>query len=161
MVSTYHPELDTTPLVDELEATKFRGMVGSCDWLITLGRFDVNCAVNALSRHSMQPREGHVKAMRHVLGYLKRFPSGRIIFDPNQMHHVATAAKSHDEYFAPWKDVHPDLMEDIPPDMPPVPKGRSVKLSCFVHRNDHIHELHPNFVDLQTTEDCGDLHTWL
>ena len=63
MTSTHHPELDMTPFASELDATKYCGMVSSCDWLITLGCFDINYAVNMLSCYSQQPHEGHIKAI--------------------------------------------------------------------------------------------------
>eukprot|EP00978_Attheya_sp_CCMP212_P015199 scaffold39151_cov46-Attheya_sp.AAC.1 len=34
--SEYHTELDTTPFVSPLMATKYRGMIGSANWLVTL-----------------------------------------------------------------------------------------------------------------------------
>ena len=46
----YHPELDTTPLLSPCEASIYWGLVGSANWLITLGRFDIHYATNTLSR---------------------------------------------------------------------------------------------------------------
>ena len=34
-----HPKLDTTPLLDEEDITKFQSMVGAAQWLVTLARF--------------------------------------------------------------------------------------------------------------------------
>ncbi len=72
----YHPKMDDSLLVTAQEASKYRGMMGSCNWLITLGRFDINYATQALSRFVMAPREGRFKAMQRVMGYLKKFPKG-------------------------------------------------------------------------------------
>ena len=49
MHDSYHPELDDTPLVDARDASKYRGIVGSCNWVITLGRFDINYATQVMS----------------------------------------------------------------------------------------------------------------
>ena len=78
-----HPDLDDTPIVTPKEASKYRGMVGSCNWVITLGRFDIGCTIQALSRYSMAPQEGHFKAMKRVMGYIKAHYKGRVIIDPN------------------------------------------------------------------------------
>eukprot|EP00978_Attheya_sp_CCMP212_P009067 scaffold21363_cov33-Attheya_sp.AAC.6 len=86
MSSEYHAELDTTPFVSPLMATKYCGMIlGSANWLVTLGRYDVAFATNCLARYSMSPREGHYKAMRSVLGYLKDNRNGCIVFDPTDL----------------------------------------------------------------------------
>ena len=36
-----HPELDDSPLCSEKEGTLYRSMVGSTNWIVTLGRFDI------------------------------------------------------------------------------------------------------------------------
>ena len=136
-----HPELDTAPFLNDLDATKFRGMTGSCDWLITLGRFDINCAVNVLSRYSMQPREGHLKCIRQVVGCLAKHPRGKIVMDPTHMKRIASDNKSDDEHFEPWRHACPDAREEVPQDLLPKPRGRSVNVSCFVdadHARDQV-----------------------
>ena len=45
----YHPETDTTKLCSPSEHSKYRSLIGSANWMITLGRFDVNYVVNTLS----------------------------------------------------------------------------------------------------------------
>ena len=42
MEDKYHPGLDDSPLCDPELASKFRSVIGSLNWIITLGRFDVN-----------------------------------------------------------------------------------------------------------------------
>ena len=71
MAEGAHPELDDSPLLSTIDHSKFRSLVGCANWLVTLGRFDVAYAVNALSRFSMAPRQGHLDAMVRVFGYLK------------------------------------------------------------------------------------------
>ena len=56
-----HPELDETPFLDEKDALTFRTFVGSAQWAVALGRFDMHCATSTLSRHNTAPREGHMK----------------------------------------------------------------------------------------------------
>jgi hypothetical protein len=134
MEESYHPEMDDTPLVSSRDSSKYRGMVGSCNWLITLGRFDINYATQALSRFSMAPREGHFKAMQRVLGYLKKFPKGRIIIDTNHRDWSSFPMDTSDN----WKDFYPDAAEEMPPNMP-LPKGKGVRITCYVDA-DHAHD---------------------
>src|SRR5688500_7223411 len=73
----YHAEMDETPLLPPEQISLYQSLLGSANWIITLGRFDINYAVNTLSRYSMAPREGHFKAMCRVFfGYLKQRPKG-------------------------------------------------------------------------------------
>jgi hypothetical protein len=65
-----HPETDDTTLLNEEHVSKYCGLIGSANWIITLGRFDIAYATMALARFSMAPREGHFKAMECVFGYL-------------------------------------------------------------------------------------------
>ena len=51
MDSEYHAEMDDSPLVDSEGITRFRSMIGSLNWILTLGRFDIAFALNNLSRY--------------------------------------------------------------------------------------------------------------
>src|SRR6478735_2529933 len=80
----YHAEMDETPLVPPSKISDYQSLLGSANWIITLGRFDIYCAINTLSRYSMAPREGHFKAMTRVFGYLRQRTRGRILIDVSQ-----------------------------------------------------------------------------
>ena len=67
----YHPEMDESPLLPPEKISLYQSLLGSANWIITLGRFDIHYAVNTLSRYSMAPREGHLKAMHRIFGYLR------------------------------------------------------------------------------------------
>ena len=136
MAFEYHPELDTTPLISAFDTTKFRAMVGSCNWLITLGRLDINYAVQALSRYRTAPRQGHFEAMIRVLGYLKKFYKGRIIMDPNYRDNSDYEKKIKD--YDNWKEFYPDAEEELPPNMPK-PMGKAAQITCYVDA-DHAHD---------------------
>jgi hypothetical protein len=47
MDEKYHPEADETDLLGEREASLFRGFIGSANWMITLGRFDMAYATSS------------------------------------------------------------------------------------------------------------------
>ena len=113
MAEEYHPEIDDSPLLDDLHIAKFWSIIGSANWIITLGRFDINYATSALSRFNMAPREGHLQAAKRVLGYLKLFPKGRTIFDTSYPDHEGFPIDDHPN----WKEFYPDAEEDIPIDI--------------------------------------------
>jgi hypothetical protein len=44
-----HPELDTSPILDDDGIQKYQSLIGTLQWAITLGRFDVATAVMTMS----------------------------------------------------------------------------------------------------------------
>ena len=127
MAKEYHPEEDNTPLLDNIGISKYRSLIGTGNWIITLGRFDVFYAINTLSRYSATPQEGHLKAMMRVFGYLDAFPNGRIIIDPTYYDRSKYPPTRHEN----WDELYPDAEEDIPSDMP-TPKGKEARITVFV-----------------------------
>ena len=65
----YHPELDTSELLGPPEISKYKSLIGSGNWLITLGRFDIQYAMSTLSQYSMA-RVGHMTTLHRIFGYL-------------------------------------------------------------------------------------------
>jgi hypothetical protein len=134
MDSSYHPETDDSPPLGDHDHFVFRGLVRSANWVITLGRFDVYYATNALSRFSMAPREGHLNAMKRVFGYLKKFSAGKIMVDASYPDHSKYETIDHE-----WGERYPDAEEEIPPDIPE-PKGKPARITCNADA-DHAHDV--------------------
>eukprot|EP00543_Licmophora_paradoxa_P007043 CAMPEP_0202454780 /NCGR_PEP_ID=MMETSP1360-20130828/12436_1 /ASSEMBLY_ACC=CAM_ASM_000848 /TAXON_ID=515479 /ORGANISM="Licmophora paradoxa, Strain CCMP2313" /LENGTH=71 /DNA_ID=CAMNT_0049074187 /DNA_START=191 /DNA_END=406 /DNA_ORIENTATION=+ len=65
MDPNHHPEIDDSNFLMEDDVSKYRMMVGSLDWLITLGRYDIQYVKvkSSVARHMMIPREGHMHAI--------------------------------------------------------------------------------------------------
>jgi hypothetical protein len=55
MSEQYHPESDEMPLLDNRGASIYRGLIGSANWAITLGHFDIQYVTQTMSRFSMAP----------------------------------------------------------------------------------------------------------
>jgi hypothetical protein len=134
MSDQYHPETDDTPLIDDRGASIYRGLIGSANWAVTLGRFDIQYATQMMSRFSMAPREGHLEAMKRVFGYLKKFPKGKIVVDPSYRDHSAFEISSYQN----WKQFYPDAHEELPYDMP-TPFGKKARITVYVDA-DHAHD---------------------
>jgi hypothetical protein len=100
-----------------------------------LGRFDIAYATSAMSRFNMSPREGHLKAVKRILAYLKTFPKGRLIVDTTYPDHSIYPVEDHPN----WKDFYPDAEEEIPNDLP-MSKGPKVRMTVYVDA-DHAHDL--------------------
>ena len=83
----------------------------------------------------MAPKEGHLKAMRQVFGYLKQYPHGKIIVNTTKPYHTIF----HSEDYHSWNEFYPDAQEEIPHDLIE-PKGKSTRLTVYVDA-DHAHDL--------------------
>ena len=130
----YHPETDDTPLLDARGGSLYHSLIGSANWAITLGRFDIQYATQTLSQYSMAPREGHLHAIKRVFSYLKKFPKGKIVIDSD---YQDTSTFKINEY-QNWKEFYPNVEEELPDDMP-TPFGKAAQITVYVNAN-HAHD---------------------
>ena len=137
MAEGSHSELDDSPLLNAIDHSKFRSLVGCANWLVTLGRFDIAYAVNSYSRFSMAPRQGHLDGMIRVFGYLKKWSKGSIVIDPKYPDHDQFDVADYNQ----WREFYPDAEEMIPDDdYRPEPKGPKVRTTVYKDA-DHAHDL--------------------
>ena len=64
-----HPELDTSEILEGQEVNHYLTTVGQLQWLITLGRFDIQAQVITMSRVRAQPRKGHLDRLKRIYAY--------------------------------------------------------------------------------------------
>jgi hypothetical protein len=135
MSEGYHPEVDDSPLCTKDNSAKYRSIIGCCIWMIVLGRFDLSYAISAMNRFNMLPREGHLKAVKRILCYLKTFPKGRVIIDTSYPDHSVYPVEDHSN----WMEFYPDASEEITKYLPPE-KGPRVRMTVYVDA-DHAYDL--------------------
>ena len=68
-----HPELDDSPLLDGDGMAKCQSLIGTLQWCITLGRFDIATAVMSMSSFRVAPRQGHMDRVKCICGCLSKF----------------------------------------------------------------------------------------
>jgi hypothetical protein len=83
----------------------------------------------------MLPREGHLKAVKRILSYLKTFPKGRVIIDTSYPDHSMHPVEDH---HSNWMEFYPDASEEIPKDLPSEKVPR-VRMTVYVDA-DHAHD---------------------
>jgi hypothetical protein len=125
----YHPELDESPLVDSEKITLYRSLIGSGNWILTLGRFDIAYALSSMSRYNMAPREGHFDALIQMFGYLKKHMKGQIVIDYKSapIRGKALISSRHN-----WSEFYSAACEEIPYNMAK-PKGVRAELTAYVN----------------------------
>jgi hypothetical protein len=114
---------------------KYRSIIGCCIWMIFLGRFDIAYATSVKSRFNILPREGHFKAVKRILSYLKTFPKRRVIIDTSYPDHSVYPVEDNSNCM----EFYPYTGEEIPKDLPPE-KGPRVRMTVYVDA-DHAHDL--------------------
>jgi hypothetical protein len=128
-------EIDDSPLCTEDDSSAYRSIIGCCIWMIVLGRFDIAHATSSMSRFNMLPKEGHLKAVKRILSYLKTYTKGRVVIDASYPDHSLYPVEDH----LNWMEFYPDSGEEIPKDLPPE-KGQRVRMIVYADA-DHAHDL--------------------
>ena len=86
-------------------------MIGSLQWSIILGRFDIAVAVMTMSGFRSAPRKGHLERLKRIYGYLYKFRDSRIRFHVYQpdLSHIVLPRQN-------WESVYGDIQKDLPTD---------------------------------------------
>ena len=124
----YYPELDESEFLNPQGISHYRSFIGSANWVVTLGRFDICYALSSLSRYMMAPRKGHLDAMMKLFGYLRRTSDGQI---PVDIGHAPIQDKAFYTGYAAWTEFYEDTEEDIPYDLLQS-DGNLVRITTYV-----------------------------
>jgi hypothetical protein len=131
-----HPEMDESDLLGEEDIAKYQMLCGCAQWAVSLGRFDVQYAVNTMARFGVCPREGHLKRMLRIFGYLKYHTKARIKFDMDEPLIDSLDFKNFE-----WNELYPEATEEIAYDTPCAKETeKDVFITCHCD-SDHGHDL--------------------
>ncbi len=125
-----NPEMDVSTYLEEDDIQKYQSMVGSMQWAVSLGRFDIATAVMTLSGFRAAPRVGHLDRCKRVYGYLLQFRDATIRFRTEEPDYSNLPDQDYDWMYS----VYGDMEEQIPHDRPPA-LGKYVTLTHFVDAN--------------------------
>ena len=126
-----HPELDTTELLDEDGTAKYQSLIGVLQWVITIGRFDVQVHVMTLSSFRAMPRRGHLDRVKRIFGYLSKMRHAAIRIRTQIPESLGELPKP---YYDWSRTVYGDLKEIIPGDAPE-PLGKPVTTITYKDAN--------------------------
>jgi hypothetical protein len=73
-----HPELDTSELYTQEQITQYQSMIGALQWIVTIGRFDINTVAMTMSGFCMAPIVGHLNRLKRIHGYLLKMKHASI-----------------------------------------------------------------------------------
>ena len=126
----YCVDTDVSEPLDDECASFFQHIIGVMRWMIELGRVDIAVEVSLLSSYLAYPREGHLQAALHIMGYLRLKHNTRLIFDPSYPEIIESDFPQFD-----WTEFYGDVTEAVPTDMP-TPLGKAVDIRMMVD-SDH------------------------
>ena len=124
-----HPELDDSELLDAEGIQQYQSLIGSLQWAISLGRFDIATSVMSMSSFRVLPRRGHLQRLKRICGYLVKMKHATLRFRVHEPDYSDLPSKEYD-----WASTYGEVQELLPDDAPP-PLGRQVTLTHYVDAN--------------------------
>ena len=89
--------------------------------------------MNTMAHFGMKPRDGHLKAMKCIYGYIKMHLQGHTPLDASFHDWSPYDIQEYD-----WNEFYPDAKEELPPDMPD-PRGKAAWIMVYKDA-DHAHD---------------------
>ena len=80
-----HPEMDECDLLDQEQMAQYQILIGSEQWDISLGWYDVQYVKYVLAIFFQQPKEVHMNRDFSIFGYLNHYLWENIHFDTQQI----------------------------------------------------------------------------
>ena len=109
-----HPEMDTSELLPLAHAKIFQSLIGACQWVIQLGRFDIAVHIMSLSSFRAEPRQGHLDRMKRFYSYLYRFCFATICIRTDMPDFSDLNVVHSDWSNSPYAGTHEDLPTNLP-----------------------------------------------
>ena len=125
-----HPELDDSPLLEVDDIAKYQSLIGTLQWTISLGRFDIATAVMSMSGFRVAPREGHLIRVRRICGYLAKFRNACIRVRTEIPDYSDIVPQHYD-----WARTAYGGAKEVIPQGTPEPLGREVVLTTYKDAN--------------------------
>jgi hypothetical protein len=125
-----HPELDTSELLDQTGVQQYQSLIGSLQWAISLGRFDIATAVMSLSSFPALPCHGHVEQAKQICSYLYWMRHATIRFCTHVPDHSDLPNVKHKWDASVYGNVEEELTYKAPPSL-----GKQVILTHYVDAN--------------------------
>ena len=125
-----HPELDTSHILGGQQVNHYLTTVGQLQWLITLGRFDIQAQVIRISRFQAQSRQGHLERLKRIYAYVIRAKDYATRFRTTQPDYSYLPDQNFD-----WAHTVYGHVQEIIPDDIPDPLGKLVTTPTTVDAN--------------------------
>ena len=122
--------MDDSELLGIDEIKIYQSLIGSLQWAIQIGRFDVGTAVMTMSRFRAAPRVGHLDRVKRIIGYLSKMRHGVIRIRTEEPDYSDIEFTEYDWFYTCYGGAAEELPDDAPR-----PLGRRIVTSSFVDAN--------------------------
>jgi hypothetical protein len=116
-----HPELDTSELCTTEQITQYQSMIGALQWIVTIGRFDINTAVMTMSGFRIEPRVGYPNRLKRIYGYQLKMKHASVRVRTEEPDFSDLPDNVHDWTYSVYGNV-----EELLPVETPEPLGKHV-----------------------------------
>ena len=124
-----HPETDTSNLLDDEGIQQYQSLIGSLQWNISLGCYNIMCVVMTMSSFYAAPRIGQLEQLKQICGYLVNTADYRLCFRTHNVDYSDLVTKKED-----WHKIYGKVSEILPSNCPE-PLGTSVTLTHYIDAN--------------------------
>ena len=138
MVTSYRPELDISPELNDADAAYYMSLIGILRWMVELGRVDICLEVSMMSSHLALPREGHLEQLFHIFAHLKKYHNAEQVYDPSEPEIDKSKFEQRD--WTASEFGHIQGQEELPANMPE-PRGMGFTMRAMVdadHASDTV-----------------------
>ena len=126
-----HPELDPSEFLDNDGIQKYQSMIGSLQWLVAIGRWDIMTHVMTMASFRAQPRTGHLDRLKRMYGYVYKTRQYTLKYRTG----VPDITEFDSRIEMDWtKSIYGKCNEEIPDDAPK-PLGKQVVLAHYFDAN--------------------------
>jgi hypothetical protein len=125
-----HPEIDNSEELGLDDIKKFQSMIGALQWVIQIGRFDINTAVMTLSSFRANPPLSHLNCCKRIYGYLYKMRNPAIRIRVDEPDYSALPTKVYDWEQSIYAGAEELILEDNP-----IPLGKPMVMTTFVDAN--------------------------
>jgi len=125
-----HREIDDSKELELVDIKKYQSLVGSLQWVVQIGRFDITTAIMTLSSFRANPRQGHLDRIKRIYGYLAKYRNATIRIRVDEPDYSGLPDKEYDWQFSVYAGAEELLPEDAPE-----PLGKPVVMTTFVDAN--------------------------
>jgi hypothetical protein len=129
-----HPELDSSEFLDEKGIKTYQSMIGSLQWMVTIGSFNILTAVMTMSSFRAAPRVGQLERLKRIYGYLSKMLHAVLRIHTEEPDYSDLPDLEHES-----RSVYGEITEIVPQD-DPEPLDKHVTTTHYVNAN-HLHDL--------------------
>ena len=131
-----HPEIYKSELLDNEYINKYQLLIGSFEWDISLGRFDICAHVMKMYNFRSAPRQGNMDQVKRIYTYRDKMRNACIKVWTEEPDYSELSYKKFD-----WEYYVCEEVKELPPDDAQTPMGNYVMLKNHIDANlfhDHI-----------------------